>query len=128
MTAHGAFHWNELNTRNVKKAKDFYAKTLGWTFEDAPMGEGVTYTTIYANGEMVGGIFEMKDPMFENVPEHWFAYIAVDDVDKRLTLLKEAGGKVVREPFDVPMAGRIAIVADSNGAVSGWMTPAPGSM
>jgi hypothetical protein len=77
---------------------------------------------------MVGGIFEMKDPMFENVPEHWFAYIAVDDVDKRLTLLKEAGGKVVREPFDVPMAGRIAIVADSNGAVSGWMTPAPGSM
>jgi hypothetical protein len=128
MTAHGAFHWNELNTRNIKKAKDFYGKTLGWTFEDMPMGEGMTYTTIRANGEMVGGMMEMTGPMFEGVPENWFTYIAVDDVDKRVDLLKKAGGKVIREPWDVPGVGRIAIVADSNGAVSGWMTPAPGSM
>ena len=129
MTAHGAFHWNELNTRNVKKAKDFYAKTLGWTYEDMPMGEGMTYTTIYyADGKMAGGMVEMKGPMFDNIPEHWLPYIAVDDIDKRVKTLKAAGGKVIREPWDVPTVGRIAIVADSNGAVSGWMTPAPGSM
>ena len=27
MTAFGAFHWNELLTRNAKKSKDFYSKT-----------------------------------------------------------------------------------------------------
>lgn len=125
MTAHGAFAWNELNTRDVKKAKDFYGKTLGWTFEDMPMGPGQTYSIIKSNGEMVGGIFKMEGPMFEGVPENWFAYIAVDDVDKLMEPVKDAGGKVIREPWDVPTVGRIAIVQDSNGAVSGWMVPAP---
>jgi hypothetical protein len=128
MTAHGAFHWNELNTRDVKKAKDFYKKTLGWTFEDQPMGPGQTYTIIKSNGQMVGGIFKMDGPMFKGIPENWFTYIAVDDVDKRLKKLKDAGGKVIREPWDVPTVGRIAIVADSGGAVHGWMVPAEDGM
>jgi predicted enzyme related to lactoylglutathione lyase len=28
MTAHGHFHWNELITHNVERAKKFYADTL----------------------------------------------------------------------------------------------------
>jgi uncharacterized protein len=127
MTAHGAFHWNEMMTRNPKKAKDFYGKTLGWTYDDMPMGE-MTYTIIKSDGQMVGGMMEMNGPMFEGVPDHWLSYIAVDDVDKRLKKLKAEGGKVVREPWDAKGVGRIAIVSDSNGVVQGWMTPAPGSM
>jgi len=126
MTAHGAFHWNELMTRDAKKAKNFYGKTLGWTFEDMPMGD-MTYTIIKSNGQMVGGMMEMKGPMFDGVPEHWFSYIAVDDVDKRLKMLKAEGGKVVREPWDAEGVGRIAMVSDSNGAAQGWMTPADGT-
>ena len=125
MPANTTFVWNELNTRNVKKAKDFYGKILGWTFEDMPMGPGQTYTIIKSNGEQAGGIFEMSGPMFEGVPEHWLTYVGVEDVDKLMKKVKDSGGKVLREPFDVPMAGRIAIVQDSNGAVSGWMVPAP---
>ena len=128
MTAHGAFHWNELMTWNAKKSKDFYKKTLGWTFEDQKMPDG-TYTMIKSNGQMVGGMFQMtKGPMFDGMPEHWFTYVAVDDVDKRLKKVKEAGGKVMREPWDVPGVGRIAIVQDAGGAMQGWMVPAPGSM
>jgi uncharacterized protein len=126
MTAHGAFHWNELMTRNPQKAKDFYGKTLGWTFEDMPMGPEMTYTIIKSNGEMVGGMMEMKGPMFDGVPEHWFSYVAVDDVDKRVKKLKDAGGKVVREAWDVPDIGRIVIVTDPSGVAQGWMTPAEG--
>jgi predicted enzyme related to lactoylglutathione lyase len=129
MTAHGAFHWNELMTRNAKKSKDFYSKTLGWTFDDMPMrAENMTYTIIKSNGEMVGGMMEMGGPMFEGVPEHWLSYIAVDDIDKRIKRLMEAGGKVMREPWDAEGVGRIAIVTDPGGAAQGWMTPAPGSM
>lgn len=129
MTTHGAFHWNELMTRDVKKAKDFYAKTLGWTYDDMPMGDMYgTYSIAKSNGEMVGGIFEMKGPMFEGMPETWFTYIAVDDLDKRLKLLKSAGGKVMREPWDVDGVGRMAIVEIPGGAAQGWMVPAPGGM
>jgi hypothetical protein len=128
MTAHGAFHWNELMTRDVKKAKDFYGKSLGWTFDDMPMGEGVTYTIIKSNGEMVGGLMPMDGPGFDGMPEHWLSYVAVDDVDKRAKAATAAGGKVMREPWDVPGVGRMAIVAAPGGATQGWMVPAPGSM
>jgi uncharacterized protein len=127
MTAPGAFHWNELQSRNLKKAKDFYAKTLGWKYDEMPMGDMYgTYTIIKANGEQVGGMFEMKGPMFDGVPESWFTYVAVDDIDKVIKKVKAAGGKVLREPWDVEGVGRIAIVQDANGATQGWMVPAPG--
>jgi predicted enzyme related to lactoylglutathione lyase len=125
MTAFGAFHWNELMTRNVKKAKDFYAKTLGWTYEDMPMGATYgTYTLASSGGEMVAGMFDISAD--KDTPEGWFAYIAVDDLDKRLAMLKKAGGKVLREPFDIAGTGRVAIVADSTGVAQGWMEPAEG--
>jgi predicted enzyme related to lactoylglutathione lyase len=65
----------------------------------------------------------MKGPMFESMPEQWFSYIAVDDVAARLKKLKAAGGKVMREPFEVPGVGLIAIVQAPGGAGMGWMTP-----
>lgn len=129
MTASGAFHWNELMTRNVGKAKDFYAKTLGWTYDDMPMGEMYgTYTIIKSGDEMVGGMFEMKGKDFDGQPEAWFTYVAVDDVDRSAKKAREAGGTVMREPWDVPGVGRIAIIQAPGGAAQGWMVPAPGGM
>ena len=122
MWSHGSFYWNELNTRNAEAAKKFYGATLGWSFEAMPMPDG-TYWIAKMSGAPVGGIFTMSGPTFQGVPEHWFAYLAVDDVDTRVKKLKSEGGDVVREPFDVPNVGRIAIVKDANGAVLGMMTP-----
>ena len=77
---------------------------------------------------MVAGIFEMKpDTGFDGVPDHWFAYIAVDDVDARVAGVEAAGGEIGRAPFDVPEVGRFAVVKDSTGAFIGWVTPLAGS-
>jgi hypothetical protein len=89
------------------------------------MGDGPTYWICMMGDQPVGGIFTMAGSEFEGMPEHWFTYVAVDDVDKAVSDAKASGGKVHREPWDVPEVGRIAIVADPNGAVMGWMTPAP---
>ena len=62
--------------------------------------------------------------MFKDVPDHWFTYFAVDDVDKSVKAVTAAGGKMVRPPFEVPGTGRIAIVKDVNGGVFGIGTPA----
>ncbi len=129
MTAHGKFYWNELMTRDVDKAKAFYAESLGWTYDDTPMGDMYgTYTIIKSGDEMVGGMFRMVGPMFEGQPESWFTYVAVDDLDARLKKATAAGGIVMREPWDVPGIGRIAIVVGPGGAAQGWMVPAPGGM
>ena len=125
MTPHGVFHWNELMTRSVDEAKAFYGATLGWQYEAHPMAQGGTYTLCKAGGTMVAGLFEMKAGAgFDGVPDHWFAYIAVDDIDARLARVEAAGGEIARAPFDVPGVGRFAVVKDSTGAFIGWITPA----
>ena len=89
------------------------------------MAKGGTYTLCKAGGRaIVAGIFEMKPGAgFDGMRDHWFAYIAVDDVDARVAGVGAAGGEVCRAPFDVPDVGRFAVVKDSAGAVIGWVTP-----
>jgi predicted enzyme related to lactoylglutathione lyase len=124
MANNGTFMWNELNTHNPEAAKKCYAAALGWSYDEMPMPDG-TYWVIKKGEDTVGGIFTMKGPHFDGAPEQWLAYIQVDDVDERVKKLTAAGGKALREPFDIKGVGRIAIVQDNAGACFGLMKPAP---
>lgn len=126
---HGRFYWNELMTDDVEKAKAFYGATLGWRFADMPMedeaggSQSRLYSVALIGEEPVAGIMDMTDLVPPGVPPHWFSYICVDDIARRVTLLEASGGSVVRAPFEIPGVGRIAIVADATGAYFGLMTP-----
>jgi uncharacterized protein len=124
MTPHGMVHWNELNTHNMEKVKEFYAKTLGWTYDSMPGPGGSPYLLCMSEGEMVGGISKISDPRFKDVPEFWMTYFAVDDVDNRVENARDNGATVIMDPLDIPDIGRIAIIQAPGGAVMGWMTPA----
>ncbi len=103
MTAHGHFHWNELMTRDLEKAKKFYGSTIGWTFEGMPMPTG-TYWVAMMGGKPVGGMFALSSPQFDGVPESWMAYLAVDDVDARVAKATAAGAKLMRRSSMCPMS------------------------
>jgi uncharacterized protein len=122
-TSHGTFYWNELMTRDAEKAKKFYAKTMGWSFDAMP-GAGGTYWVAKMGDEPVGGIFDISGPEYKGVPESWMPYIAVDDVDARVKKATKAGAKVMKPAFDVPGVGRIVMLLEPGGAGIGWMTPA----
>ena len=120
---HGHFTWNELMTWSAEKARAFYADTLGWSYDVMPMAEGGDYIICKSGDEMAGGMMEMTPGTgFDGIPDHWFAYVAVDDVDACVAKVEAAGGEIMRPPFDVPNVGRIAIVKDAAGAAIGWMT------
>ena len=74
----------------------------------------------------LGGIMGMAPGLPPGVPPHWTSYLAVDDVDAGVASLRKLGGHVIREPWDVPGVGRIAIVTDPQGAVLGLITPSQG--
>jgi len=59
----------------------------------------------------------------EGTSEGWFAYVAVKDLSTALARATSEGGEVVREPWEVPGVGRIAVVNDNAGNTLGWMTP-----
>jgi uncharacterized protein len=120
---HGRFYWNELMTHSVEKTKAFYKQTLGWTFEPMPMENGSTYWVIKAADQMVGGLFEMREPGMERMPDQWVAYIAVDDVDARVKKAVAAGAHLMKPVFDIPNVGRNAVLREPSGAMICWMTP-----
>jgi predicted enzyme related to lactoylglutathione lyase len=123
-TTHGTFCWNELMTRDVERAKKFYADTIGWTFQAMPTPSGGgTYWCAIQGGKPVAGIFPLTSPQFDGVPEGWMSYLAVDDIDQRAAKATAAGAKLMRPVFDVPNVGRVAILTEPGGAGIGWMTP-----
>ena len=124
MAQHGHIVWNELNTRDPQAAMRFYGASVGWTFEMRPMAEGAPYWLAKAGEVVVAGLFTMVGSQFFGVPEHWFAYLEVDDIDGRVAGVAAAGGTVMRKPWTVADVGRIAIVRAPGGGVMGWMTSA----
>jgi len=122
MATNGSFYWNELMTKDAEGAKKFYGATLGWTFESMDQGEGATYWIAKVGDESVAGIYTI-DANDQETGEGWFAYVAVNDLATALARATSEGGAVVREPWDVPGVGRIAIVNDNAGNTMGWMTP-----
>lgn len=126
MDGHATFCWNELNTNAPEEAAKHYAALLGWQIMDVPMESGEVYRLAMQGDVPVAGIFDMRTQEFlKGVPDHWFSYIAVENVDKSVEAFVAAGGSVRRAPFDVAGTGRIAIVVDPVGAVVGLMTPEP---
>lgn len=88
-----------------------------------PLPDGA-YTVAMDGEKPVGGIFGVNADNCDEIPEGWFAYLEVDDVEVRLDKAVAAGAEIVRPAFDVPGAGRIAILKQPDGAKVGWMTPA----
>src|SRR3546814_29875 len=79
-----------------------------------PDGAEGSYLTATIRGGPVGAISSVP----EGAPASpaWTTYISVDDADATAKAVVRAGGSVVAEPFDVPGAGRMAILADTEGA------------
>jgi uncharacterized protein len=112
----GAISWNELNTRDLAAAKEFYGAVFGWAFDDQETGGGETYSMIVLGERPVGGILDLAARgVPEAIPAHWQVYFGVEDTDATIEAAKAAGGGVMLEPVDIPF-GRFAILTDPHGA------------
>ncbi|MET3920841.1 VOC family protein [Arthrobacter sp. UYEF20] len=109
----GAMIWSELQTDDVSRAVPFYEAVTGCSSETGPAGDLGEYTTLLVDGKTVAGA--MKQPM-EGVPPFWMTYFNVEDVDLAVARAQELGAQVHAPAFDVPGVGRLAVLADPNGA------------
>jgi len=110
----GSVCWNELATTDADAARTFYSAVFGWDCQKQQINN-VDYTMIAVNGGNEGGMMQMTE-QWAGIPPHWMSYFWVSDCDASAAKVKELGGKVVVEPFDVPAAGRMAVIQDPQGA------------
>lgn len=106
--------WVELATRDIKRARDFYTGVFGWETKESTTGP-MPYIEFGAGGQHRGGLLQMGED-WAGIPPHWMVYFMSPDTDSAVAKLKELGGQVKRGPFDIPHVGRIAVVADPQGA------------
>lgn len=119
----GDYIWYELLTTDVEAAQKFYAGVLGWTFADSGQA-AVDYRIINAGEHSVGGLMAITREMADHgARPTWLGYIAVDDVDASVAAIEKRGGRVLMPAMDIPMVGRIAMVADPHGAPFYVMRP-----
>lgn len=120
MTTHtkyepGTFSWVDLGTTDAEGAKKFYGPLFGWTFDDTPAGPGNTYSMAKLGGQTAAALYKM-DASMAGVPPHWLSYVTVEDADATAKKAVAAGGKLMKEPFDVMTYGRMAVLTDPTGA------------
>ena len=110
----GAMTWHEVYTRDVTRAREFYAIVFGLEQKrlDSPSLE---YWTLHKGDKTVGGVMQMTDAMPKDLPPHWNTYFAVADADAAAKKVTALGGRVMAPPFDTPY-GRMAAVFDPLGA------------
>jgi len=111
---HGAFSWSELMTGDPAAAAAFYGPLFGWRVETVDMGGG-PYHLLKVGETAIGGI--MKTPAEAGpMPPAWGCYVTVEQVDATVARVTALGGKVVVPAMDIPGVGRMAVIADPQGA------------
>ena len=57
------------------------------------------------------------------MPPAWVSYVAVEDADAAAARVRQLGGTVCAEPWEVGEAGRMAVVIDPAGAAFALWQP-----
>ena len=123
----GDFIWYELMTTDPDAAGRFYSAVVqGWRFGERMPGD-LDYRGIErSDGGNAGGVLGLDDSMRSHgARPMWLGYLNVDAVDESVAAIERAGGKALMPAFDVPNVGRIAMVADPQGAPFYIMQPIP---
>jgi predicted enzyme related to lactoylglutathione lyase len=107
--------WVDTSQPDPEAAVEFYRGLFGWDLEDVmpPEAPGRYFMARIRGGDVaaVGSVPEGAPPMAT-----WNTYVWVERADDAAAKASDAGGSVVMDPFDVMDAGRMAVVADPEGA------------
>jgi predicted enzyme related to lactoylglutathione lyase len=107
--------WVDTSQPDPEAVLEFYSGLFGWKLENVmpPGSDGKYFIGRLRGGDVaaVGSIREGAPPMAT-----WNTYVWVESADETASKVHDAGGSVMREPFDIPGFGRMAVFTDPEGA------------
>jgi predicted enzyme related to lactoylglutathione lyase len=113
----------EMPYEDANRVSDFYKKAFGWGMNLLPgeeMGNYITAQTtktdkdrmVTVPGTINGGFFPKKEDLPAQYPS---VVISVNDINKSMNDVKEAGGEILGDPIKIPGIGLYAAFNDSEG-------------
>jgi uncharacterized protein len=107
--------WVDTSQPDPERSLVFYAGLFGWEFENSmPADLPGEYFMARVRGGDVAAVGSIPDGMPRAAT--WNTYVAVASADDTAAKVRDAGGSVVMEPFDVMGSGRMAVFTDREGA------------
>jgi predicted enzyme related to lactoylglutathione lyase len=108
--------WVDTSQPDPDAAVAFYSGLFGWEFEDVmPLDSPGKYFIARVRGGDAAAV--SSPPEGGPATATWNTYMWVESADEAAAKARSAGGRVVVEPFDVARAGRMAVLADREGAM-----------
>jgi len=123
--SHGDVAWTELFSRDISRAKAFYAEVFGWTYDSFVMEAGYEYIVAKTPEAAVVGMSPVHVGPLNTTQAYWLSTIEVDDIDLAVAKAAELGAAIIQQPKDVPNIGRFAVLRDPNGAAIAMLQGAP---
>lgn len=109
---HHAIDYVEFAVADLAQSKRFYQKAFDWTFNDY----GSEYAGIQKQG---GGEAGGLRPAPEGAPGP-LVILYSDDLDATITRVRDAGGRITKEPFDFPGGRRFHFEDPSGNELAVW--------
>jgi len=107
--------WIDTSQPDPEAAVDFYRGLFGWDFEDVmPPGAPGKYLIARLRGGDVAAVG--SQPQGAPPMAVWNTYVWVQSAEEAAAKVRQAGGRVLTDPFDVMDAGRMAVFTDPEGA------------
>lgn len=110
----GSFCWNELYSRDIPTAQEFYRRVFGWDIEETTF-DGGAYTLFKIGDRPVAGGLDMTTMLPDSIPPHWLVYFTVKDTAASTARAGELGATILAGPQPTPM-GAMAVIQDPVGA------------
>jgi len=107
----GVPNWVDLATTDVDAAAAFYGAVFGWTFQSAGPDAG-GYGMLTLDGKTVAAVGPLMEP---GASPSWTLYFQTPDANATADAVRQAGGAVRADPFDVFTQGRMGQFTDNSG-------------
>lgn len=112
--------WYELLTEDPARIAPFYQAVMNWAVAERadPGANGMDYRMIErAGGGFAGGVMTLSEPMKAGgARPGWLIYFGVDDVDASVAKAQQLGAAVHMPATTMEGVGRMAMLADPQGA------------
>lgn len=112
----GAPCWNDMCTRDAAATDRFYGALFNYDKSAMEPNEQTDSAVFSVGGEPVFSRIRHLTGPVKDLPSHWLAYFAIEDMDAAMALLPRLEGKLVNGPYPTPF-GRIAVITDPYGAM-----------